>query len=117
MQTATTVPFSHTNNIPNLRVHARELPEQPGITCIDFETAGNTDLQATLKNAMLVPDGMLAPRPGAYTLYTIPRNCRSIELTVSLGVVNDKDFVVAQIAVFDDDDERTSLTHVPCELS
>lgn len=117
MQTATTIPFSHTNNIPNLRVQARELPENPSITCIDFENVGNTDLPATLKNAMLVPDGTPTPLPGAYTLYTIPRNCRSIELTVSLGVVNDKDFVVAHITVFDDEDERTSLTHVPCELS
>lgn len=117
MRTTLEVKFAHTSAIPCLRAHAHDLPNYPDITCIDFINNGNKDVPSAMHHIMLVPDNMRAPDLGLdRTLYMVPANYTAVELSIALGVVDDKDFVVAQLIVHTNDGDSISLTHVPCEL-
>jgi hypothetical protein len=117
MRTTLAVSFSQTNNIPGLSVHAHNLPGHPNITCLDFFNQGNHELPATFQSIMLVPNGAEAPHLGLdRTLYTVPADYSAVELDISLGIINDKDFVVALMNIRTTTGDTIPLIHVPCEL-
>lgn len=106
-----------TSTIPGLRAHAHDLPGFPEITCIDFVNDGNKEIPAGLKHIMLVPEDTRAPDLGLdRTLYPVPADYAKIALSISLGVVGNKDFLVAQMSIETDEGVTLSHTHIPCEL-
>ena len=117
MRTMLAMKLTQSSAIPHLRAHTHDLPGFPDITCIDFVNDGNKDVPPTLQNIMLVPDGTQAPNLGRdRTLYTVPADYTEAELRIDLGVVGEKDFVVAQLIIKTSEGESISHTHVPCEL-
>jgi hypothetical protein len=117
MRTTLATEVTVTSTIPGIQAHAHDLPGFPNITCIDFVNGGNKDIPPALKHVMLVPEGTSAPDLGLdRTLYSVPSDYASIAVTIALGIVDDKDFLVAQMSVRTEGGETSSLTHVPCEL-
>lgn len=117
MRTTLDVTLTQTCNIPGLSAHAHDLPGYPGIICIDFINKGNKELPANLQSIMLVPEDQQAPHLGKdRTLYTVPDDYSEVIIDITLGVVNDRDLIVANMTIKNTLGDSLSHTHVPCEL-
>lgn len=117
MRTTLKIAFAETSTIPGLKAHAHDLPGFPDVTCIDFLNDGNKEVPRAFQHIMLVPDDMRAPDLGRdRTPYLVPANYSEVELSIDLGIVGDRDFIVAQMIIRTSDGGTITHTHVPCEL-
>jgi hypothetical protein len=115
MRTTLETTVTRESTIPHMHAQAHDLPGFPGVMCIDIINKGNRHVPSNLQHAMLVPNGVDAPKLGSdRTVYPVPADYDKVDILISIGIFNDSDHVAMQMNISMSDGTTMVHNHVAC---